>query len=429
MGVLQQQKTFTEIDYSFRCFRGFLLLMHFVGCPDEGTLKFKVLTVTQKTYFVLAAATVLCSLVLSACGTKDLTARAPFSAWPPVPTLIGHRGAPALRPEHTLASYTQAIEDGAHIIEPDLVSTRDGVLVARHENAIAILNADGSIREATTDIADRPQFASRRATKMVDGTAITGWFTEDLTLAELKTLRARERIATIRPANVAYNGQFQVPTFQEVIDLAKVKSIEKGRTIGVYPETKHPTYFKSIGLPLEKRLIDVLAANGWNHQDAPVFIQSFEVASLKELRNMTTVRIVQLLASSGRPYDFVAAGAREARSYADLITPAGLKEVAGYANAIGPSKNMVIPLINGHLGSATALVSHAKAAGLTTHIYTLRPENAFLPASLKKAPVTDNTLRGNSITEIQTFLQAGVDGFFTDDPAVGREAIRTFVKK
>ena len=403
--------------------------MHCVWCPDKSTLNFKILTVTQKTYFVLAAATVLCSLALSACGARDLTARTAFSAWPPVPTLIGHRGAPALRPEHTLASYTQAIEDGAHIIEPDLVSTRDGVLVARHENAIAILNADGSVREATTDIADRPEFASRKATKMVDGTAITGWFTEDLTLAELKTLRARERIPAIRPANVAYNGQFQVPTFQEVIDLAKSKSIEKGRTIGIYPETKHPTYFKSIGLPLEKRLIDVLAANGWNHKDAPVFIQSFEVTNLKELRGMTTVRIVQLLASSGRPYDFVAAGAREARSYADLITPAGLKEVASYANAIGPSKSMVIPLANGNQGTATALVSNAKAAGLITHVYTLRPENVFLPANLKKSPVADNTVRGDSITEIQTFLQTGVDGFFTDDPAVGREAIRTFVKK
>ena len=398
--------------------------------PEKSpALNFKTLQMTKKTYLALAVAGLLSSLALSACGGGDSGSSAAFVTWPPVPTLIGHRGAPALRPEHTLASYTQAIEDGANIIEPDLVSTRDGVLVARHENAIAILNADGSIRESTTDISDRPEFASRKATKIVDGTAITGWFTEDLTLAELKTLRARERIPAIRPANVAFNGQFQVPTFQEVIDLAKSKSIEKGRTIGIYPETKHPTYFKSIGLPLEKRLIDVLAANGWNSKDAPVFIQSFEVANLKEIRTMTTARIVQLLASSGRPYDFVAAGATESRSYADLITPAGLKEVASYANAIGPSKDMVIPLVDGNLGTATALVSNARAAGLVTHIYTLRPENAFLPIKLKKNPVTDNTLRGDSITEIQTFLDAGVDGFFTDDSAVGREAIRTFVKK
>ena len=384
---------------------------------------------THKTYLTLAVSGLVSSLALMACGGSDFNAAPTDANWPPVPTLIAHRGASALRPEHTLAAYSQAIEDGAHIIEPDLVSTKDGVLVARHENAIAILNPDGSVREATTDIVDRPEFASRKTTKMIDGTAITGWFTEDLTLAELKTLRARERIPAIRPANVAFNGQFQVPTFQEVIDLAKSKSIEKGRTIGVYPETKHPTYFKSIGLPLEKRLVDMLALNGWNSKDAPVFIQSFEVANLKEIRGLTPARIVQLLSSAGRPYDFVAAGAAETRSYADLITPAGLKEVASYANGIGPSKDMVIPVVNGALGTPTALVNNAKAAGLVMHIYTLRPENAFLPTNLKKAPVTDNTVRGDSIAEIQTFLQAGVDGFFTDDSAVGREAIRTFVKK
>ena len=375
----------------------------------------------------LLGLSVLSAVSLAAYGGSNVISSA--SVFPPIPTLIGHRGAPALRPEHTIASYTQAIEDGADMIEPDLVSTKDGVLVARHENAIAILNVDGSLREATTDIATRAEFAAFKTTKMIDGTAITGWFTEDLTLAQLKTLRAVERIPAIRPANVVFNGQFQVPTFQEVIDLAKAKSLEKGRTIGIYPETKHPTYFKSIGLPLEKRLIDALAVNGWNSKEAPVFIQSFEVANLKEIRGMTTARIVQLLSSSGRPFDFVAAGAAETRSYADLITPAGLREVATYANAIGPSKDMVIPLVSGALGTPTALVANAKAANLITHIYTLRPENAFLPANLKKAPVTDNTVRGDSITEIQTFLQAGVDGFFTDDSAVGRAAINTFVRK
>ena len=374
----------------------------------------------------LLGLSVLSMVSLAACGGG---VSSPSAVFPPVPTLIGHRGAPALRPEHTIASYTQAIEDGANIIEPDLVATRDGVLVARHENAIAILNADGTLRESTTDIDKRPEFASFKTTKTIDGTAITGWFTEDLTLAQLKTLRAVERIPAIRPANVAFNGQFQVPTFQEVIDLAKAKAIEKGRTIGIYPETKHPTYFKSIGLPLEKRLIDVLAMNGWNSKEAPVFIQSFEVGNLKEIRGMTTARIIQLLSSSGRPYDFVAAGAGETRSYADLITPAGLREVATYANGIGPSKDMVIPLVNGDLGTPTGLVANAKAANLITHIYTLRPENNFLPINLKKAPATDNTVRGDSITEIQTFLQAGVDGFFTDDSAVGRAAITTFVKK
>jgi len=370
---------------------------------------------------------VFTGLLLTACGGGEVSS--PVAVFPPVPTLIAHRGASALRPEHTLAAYTQAIEDGADIIEPDLVATRDGVLVARHENAIAILNTDGSVREATTDIVDRPEFASRRTTKIIDGASITGWFTEDLTLAELKTLRARERIPLIRPANTAFNGQFQVPTLQEVIDLAKSKSIEKGRTIGIYPETKHPTYFKSIGLPLEKRLVDVLVLNGWSSKEAPVFIQSFEVANLKEIRGLTSARIIQLLSSSGRPYDFVAAGASETRSYADLITPAGLRDVASYANGIGPSKDMVIPLTGGNLGTPTALVTNAKAANLLVHIYTLRPENNFLPANLKRAPVTDNTVRGDSITEIQTFLQAGIDGFFTDDSAVGREAIRSFVRR
>lgn len=385
--------------------------------------------------FNVALTGLLSAMALTACGGSDeAPAAAPVVAvaaavFPPVPTLIAHRGASALRPEHTLAAYTQAIEDGADIIEPDLVATKDGFLVARHENAIAILNADGSIRESTTDIATRPEFASLLTTKVIDGTSIRGWFTEDMTLAQLKTLRAVERIPAIRPGNVPFNGEFQVPTLQEVIDLAKSKAIEKGRTIGVYPETKHPTYFKSIGLPLERRLIDVLAANGWNSKEAPVFIQSFEVGNLKEMRGMTTARIVQLLSSAGRPFDFVAAGPSETRSYADLVTPAGLREVATYANGIGPSKDMVIPVVSGALGTPTALVANAKAANLITHIYTLRPENAFLPTNLKRAPATDNTLRGDSVTEIQTFLQAGVDGFFTDDSAVGRAAIRTFVKK
>ena len=385
--------------------------------------------------FNVALTGLLSAIALTACGGSD---EAPVAApvvavaaavFPPVPTLIAHRGASALRPEHTLAAYTQAIDDGADIIEPDLVATKDGFLVARHENAIAILNADGSIRESTTDIATRPEFASLLTTKVIDGTSIRGWFTEDMTLAQLKTLRAVERIPAIRPGNVPFNGEFQVPTLQEVIDLAKSKAIEKGRTIGVYPETKHPTYFKSIGLPLERRLIDVLAANGWNSKEAPVFIQSFEVGNLKEMRGMTTARIVQLLSSAGRPFDFVAAGPSETRSYADLVTPAGLREVATYANGIGPSKDMVIPVVSGALGTPTALVANAKAANLITHIYTLRPENAFLPTNLKRAPATDNTLRGESVTEIQTFLQAGVDGFFTDESAVGRAAIRTFVKK
>lgn len=347
-------------------------------------------------------------------------------AWPPTPTVIAHRGASALRPEHTLAAYQKAIDDGADIIEPDLVITRDGVLVARHENAIAIVNADGSVKEATTDVADRPEFAARKATKTIDGQAVTGWFTEDFTLAELKTLRARERIPAQRPANAAYNGQFEVPTLQEVIDLAKAAGTKAGRVVGIYPETKHPTYFQSIGLPLEAPLLAVLEKNGWNHQDAPVFVQSFEVANLQAIRKRSSVRLVQLVAPSGRPYDFVARGAAETRGYADLITPEGLQQVARYANAIGPYKTLVAPVKDGLPGQPTGLVERARAAGLAVHIWTLRPENAFLPAGLKKAPASDATLRGDSVAEITAYLRAGIDGFFTDDPAVGRAAVQAF---
>lgn len=368
------------------------------------------------------------TLIAAALATLALGAAAQ-PAWPPTPTVIAHRGASALRPEHTLAAYQKAIDDGADIIEPDLVITKDGVLVARHENAIAILNPDGSVKEATTDVVERPEFAARKATRSIDGQAITGWFTEDFTLAELKTLRARERIPAQRPANIAYNGQFEIPTLQEVIDLARAQSAKTGRTIGIYPETKHPTYFQSIGMPLEAPLLAVLEKNGWNHKDAPVFVQSFEVANLQAIRKLSTVRLVQLVAPSGRPYDFVAQGAANTRSYADLVTAEGLKQVATYANAVGPFKTLVVPVKDGVLGEPTALVANARAAGLAVHIWTLRPENSFLPASLRKAPASDATARGDSIAEITAYLRAGVDGFFTDDSAVGRAAVQAFSKK
>ena len=199
--------------------------------------------------------------------------------------VVGHRGASALRPEHTLESYRKAIEDGANVVEPDLVSTRDGVLVARHENDIS----------GTTDVADHPEFAARKTTKLIDGIPMTGWFTEDFTLQELKTLHARERIPENRPANTAFNGKLAIPTLQEVIDLVKAKQAETGRVIGIYPETKHPSYFRSIGLPLEQKLVDTLHANGYHGSKAPVFIQSFEVANLKMLRKMTDLPLVQLI--------------------------------------------------------------------------------------------------------------------------------------
>jgi glycerophosphoryl diester phosphodiesterase len=380
----------------------------------------------HKTLAVRAIFIAVTGAILAGCGGEDANLSNPGAAWPPAQAVAAHRGASALRPEHTLAAYSQAIADGADIIEPDLVSTRDGILVARHENEIG----------GTTDVSAIPQFAERRVTKTIDGIPVTGWFTEDFTLAELKTLRARERIPANRPANVAYDGQFQIPTLQEVIDLVKQESKKQNRIIGIYPETKHPTYFKSIGLPMEKRLVDLLHANGYRGKAAAVFIQSFEVANLKELRTLTDMRIVQLIdnpknppASNGAPrnapYDFVAAGSK--RTYADLVTPAGLREIASYADVVAPYKEVIIPRTAANeLGTPTSLVADAKAAGLQVHTWTLRPENPFLPVSLRKPDIASLSQRGDSVAEIQAYLKAGIDGFFKDDPAVGRAAVRGF---
>ena len=360
------------------------------------------------------------ALFVSGCGSDDgPDLRNPGASWPPVPTVTAHRGASAVRPEHTLAAYQKAIEDGADIVEPDLVSTKDGVLVARHENEIS----------GTTNVSTLPQFASRKATRTIDGVPITGWFTEDFTLAELKTLRARERIPANRPANVAYNDQFEIPTLQEIIDLVKRESEARNKVIGLYPETKHPTYFKTIGLPMERRLVDTLLANGYRGKDAAVYIQSFETANLKELRTMTDMRLVQLLDSpANAPYDFVAAN--NGRSYADLVTPAGLKEIATYADVVSPYKEIIIPRTGANeLGAPTQFIANARAAGLKVHTWTLRPENPFLPASLRAAPVSSPSQRGNATAEIRAYLDAGIDGFFTDDPAVGRAAVNAFVRR
>ena len=334
--------------------------------------------------------------------------------------VIGHRGAPALRPEHTLASYQKAIDDGADIIEPDLVSTKDGVLVARHENEIS----------GTTNVADVPGFAGRKTTKTIDGQSITGWFTEDFTLGELKTLRARERIPSIRPNNTTYNDQFDIPTLDEIIALARDQSAKLGRNIGIYPETKHPTYFQSIGLPLEDKLIDGLRRDAFTASRTTVYIQSFEVANLKAIRNkigssQPNWKLVQLMGTSSRqPYDFVVA--KDTRTFGDMMTSQGMRDIAAYANGVGPDKNSIMGLdANGRLTDPTDLIRNAHNAGLVVHPYTFRPENTFLPPSLRSG--ADNTRNVNgSITEIQAFLRAGVDGFFTDDPAVGRQAVSTF---
>lgn len=375
---------------------------------------------------MLAAISIAAGAVLSACGGAAPDLQNPGAQWPPSPAVTAHRGASALRPEHTIAAYLKAIDDGADLIEPDLVATKDGVLVARHENDIT----------GTTNVATASQFAARKTTKSIDGVPVTGWFTEDFTLAELKTLRARERIPANRPANAAFDGQFEVPTLQEVIDLVKRESAARNKVIGIYPETKHPTYFKSIGLALEKRLVDQLAANGYRGKAAAVFIQSFEVANLKELRVLTDMRLVQLIdnpnnapapngAPRNAPYDFVAAGSK--RTYADLVTPAGLREIATYADVVSPYKEVIMARTAANeLGAASSFVTDAKAAGLKVHTWTLRPENPFLPVSMRKPDVASPSQRGDSAAEITAYLKAGIDGFFTDDPAVGRAAVSAF---
>ncbi len=324
------------------------------------------------------------------------------------PLVIAHRGASGYRPEHTLAAYELAIRMGADYIEPDLVSTMDGVLVARHENEIS----------GTTDVADRPGFADRRTAKVVDGVSLTGWFTEDFTLAELKRLRAKERIPDIRPNNTIYDGRFPIPTFQEVIDLAA------RYRVGIYPETKHPTYFDSIGLSLEEPLVAALRANGLDRPDSEVFIQSFETTNLRQLNRVIDVPLVQLIGGSGAPYDLVAAGS--ALTYDDLVTRTGLRRIAGYADGIGPDKNRIVPRdSDGFLLEPTRLVNQAHRVGLLVHPYTFRAENTFLPADFRIG--TDPERYGDIAAEYELFFSLGVDGLFADQPdiAVYAQALAT----
>ena len=332
------------------------------------------------------------------------------------PLVIAHRGASGYRPEHTLAAYAVAIRLGADYLEPDLVSTKDGVLVARHENEIS----------GTTDVASHPAFSDRRATKVVDGVRLDGWFTEDFTLAELKTLRARERIPSIRPRNTAYDGRYQVPTLQEVIDLARRASQQYRRTIGIYPETKHPTYFDGIDLSLEQPLVDTLRRNGLAGRRAAVFVQSFETTILRELSEMIDVPLVQLIAGTGAPNDLVAAG--DPRTYADLGTPEGLKDIATYAAAIGPDKNLIVGRTKeGRLAAPTDLVGDAHEQGLLVHAYTFRAENHFLPLDLWVG--ADPRDYGRAFDEYRLFYDLEVDGLFSDQPDTAIEARLDFLAR
>jgi len=370
-----------------------------------------------------AALALTAALALAACGGSDSPSYPTLNG--DTPLVIGHRGASGYRPDHTLESYKLAIDMGADFIEPDLVATKDGVLVARHEPNIT----------GTTDVATRPEFASRKTTKNVDGVNEEGWFVSDFTLAELKTLRA---VQPLSDRDQSYNGKFQIPTFEEVLDLAKAEGTKAGRTVGVYPETKHPTYHANLGLPLEDRLLAVLAKYGYTTKASPVIVQSFEVSNLKYLRTKTQIRLVQLVdandvnadgsmdltAPYDKPYDFAVAG--DSRTFASLLTPAGLKEIKTYADGIGPWKPYLIPSkqvdankdgkpddLNGDgkiderdrvMMPATSVVKDAHAAGLFVHAYTFRNEAKRLASDFK----------GDPKAEYKLFFNLGVDGVFSD---------------
>ncbi len=354
------------------------------------------------------------------------SAQAPKTLDGKPPLVIGHRGASGYLPEHTLEAYRLAIAQGADFIEPDLVMTRDGYLIARHEPMLS----------GTTDVADRPEFASRKRKMLVDGQETNDWFAGDFTITEIRTLRAKQAMAD---RDQSHNGKYFIPTFQEIIDLAKAESARLGRTIGVYPETKHPTFHAAIGLPLEPSLVGVLNAAGWTTKDAPVFIQSFETANLKFLRRLTNVRLVQLIdaddvAADGtmvlkapydRPYDFVVTG--DKRTYADLLSKDGLKEIRTYADGVGPWKPYLIPSrqtigadgkpadLNGDgkiddqdrtLLPPTSIVADAHAAGLFVHTWTFRSEPKRLASDFK----------GDPVNEYKAFFALGVDGLFSDFP-------------
>ncbi|KFN46447.1 hypothetical protein N787_10480 [Arenimonas metalli CF5-1] len=352
---------------------------------------------------------------LAACAPAP---RATLSPMPPPdatapsrPWVIAHRGASALRPEHTLAAYALAIEHGADAIEPDLVMTRDGVLVARHENALS----------DSTDVASRPEFAARRTRKQVDGVWVEDWFTEDFTLAELKTLRAIERLPALR--STAWDGRFEVPTFDEIVALVAAESSRRGRDIGLVPEIKHPTYFAGLGLAMEQPLLDALAAHEYTRR-APVIIQSFETANLRWLRAKLprggNVRLLQLIgAPDTAPFDTVHAGAP--RTYGQLVTE-GLPGIAGYADAIGPHYRML--QIKPHAdGYRSALVDAAHAQGLQVIAYTFRPENIFIEPAFRSEGEVPARDEDGSTRELRAYASAGVDAVFVDDPAAARIAV------
>ncbi|MEE4598821.1 glycerophosphodiester phosphodiesterase [Streptomyces sp. DSM 41524] len=334
----------------------------------------------------------------------------------PVPTVIGHRGASGYRPEHTFGSYQLALDMGADIIEQDLVPTKDGHLVCRHENDIT----------ATTDVSAHPEFADRKTTKTVDGTKLTGWFTEDFTLAELKTLRAKERIPGNRQRNTLYDGRWEVPTFEEVLQWAEREGRERGRRIWLYVETKHPTYFRKLGLGLEERVAKLLRRYGRHRKDSALFLQSFEPSSIQRLRKLVDTPAVVLLSTiNSRPWDFVEAN--DPRTVADLVKPEGLKWIASYAQGIGPDLSVIIPRTpDGKLGTPTSVVKDAHAAGLILHPYTMRNENTFLPADFRRG--SDPNAYGDAFGAFKAYFATGIDGIFSDNADTALLAAADFRK-
>ncbi len=383
-----------------------------------------------KSTLTLAAVAAVSMTPMPAAAAGTLTGAAPI--------VIGHRGASGYRPEHTLEAYSLAIAQGANYIEPDLVMTKDGELLARHEPMLARVNLDaaGNIllvggqpvinrTDTSTNVWQLPQYSNRLTVKTLDGVKVGGWWAEDFTAAEIRSdVRAQERLRDLRTGNNAYNDQFVIPTLQEVINLAKAKSVELGRPIGIYPETKHPTYFaahtQANGLQrMEDRLLQTLHANYGNSVGAPVYIQSFEVSNLQYMAALTDIRVVQLLSSGGRPYDFTVSA--DPRTYADLATPAGLDFINDYAQGVGANTNLMIPLVGGRLGTPTTLVGDAHAKGLEIHGWTFRAENVFLPNEFDSN--ADPAALGNMTGQVRAFLALGMDGFFTDHPDIGVAAV------
>ncbi|MFF2510037.1 glycerophosphodiester phosphodiesterase [Streptomyces sp. NPDC058086] len=334
----------------------------------------------------------------------------------PKPTVIGHRGASGYRPEHTFGSYQLALDMGADVVEAgDLVPAKDGHLVCRHEPEIG----------GTTDVSAHPEFADRKTTKTLDGIPTTGWFTEDFTLAELKTLRAVERIPANRPHNTLYNGRWEIPTFEEVLHWQDEQTRKRGKQVWIYPETKHPTYFRALGLGLEERLAKVLRKHGKDKKNSPVIIQSFEPTSIQRLDKLVDNPLVVLLsAANTRPWDFVTTG--DPRTVADLVKPEGLQWIASYAQGIGPTLDLVIPKdANGALTTPTTLVADAHRVGLILHPYTMRNENTFLPANFRQG--TDPNAYGDAFGAFKTYFATGIDGVFSDNADTALLAREDFV--